>query len=67
MLNVCTSALLFMLRVYHAFLSVHCSLVVTCWKRANLFALLCVIFLLFVLHFLLWFPKSDVVRDCIDS
>ena len=32
--------LLFMFRVCHAFLSVHCSLVVTCWERANLLALL---------------------------
>ena len=38
--------LLCMLRVCHAFLSVHCSLVVTCWKRADLLALLCVMFLL---------------------
>ena len=30
--------------VWDAFLSVHCSLVVTCWERANLLALLCVIF-----------------------
>ena len=33
-----------MFRVYHAFLSVRSSLVVTCWKRANLLALLYVIF-----------------------
>ena len=31
-------------RVCHAFLSVHCSLNVTCWERANLLALLCVMF-----------------------
>ena len=31
--------------VCHAFLSVQCSIVVTCWERANLLALLCVIFL----------------------
>ena len=30
--------------IYVAVLSVHCSLVVTCWKRANLLALLCVMF-----------------------
>ena len=36
--------LLFMFRVRHAFLSVHCSLVVTCWERASLLALLYVIF-----------------------
>ena len=28
----------------HAVLSVHCSLVVTCWERANLLALLCEVF-----------------------
>ena len=33
-----------MFRVCHAFLSDHCSLVVTCWERANLLALLCVVF-----------------------
>ena len=34
--------MLFMFPVCHAFLSVHCSIVVTCWERADLFALLCV-------------------------
>ena len=33
-----------MFRVCHAFLSVHCSLVVTCWERADLLALLYVMF-----------------------
>ena len=33
-----------MYRVCHAFLSVHCSLVVTCWERANFLALLYVKF-----------------------
>ena len=33
-----------MLHVYHAVLSVHCSLVVTCWKRAGPMALLIVVF-----------------------
>ena len=40
----CGSVLLFMFRVCHAFLSVHCSLVVTCWERANLLVFLCVVF-----------------------
>ena len=31
--------------VCHAFLSVHCSLVVTCLERANLLAYLCVMFI----------------------
>ena len=33
-----------MFRVGHAFLAVHCSLVVTCWERANLLVLLYVMF-----------------------
>ena len=36
--------MLFMFRDCYAFLSVHCSLVVTCWERANLLALLYVMF-----------------------
>ena len=36
--------LLFMFRVCHVVLSVHCSLVVTCWERDNLLALLYVMF-----------------------
>ena len=40
----CGSFLLFMFRVCHAFLSVHCSIVVTCLERANLLVLLYVIF-----------------------
>ena len=58
--------LLFMFRVWHAcvrhvFLSVHCSLIVTYWERANLLALLYVMFsCVFVT-----FPCG--VLDCIDS
>ena len=33
-----------MFRVCHAILSVSCSPVVTCWERANLLALLCLVF-----------------------
>ena len=40
----CGSFLLVVLRVCHIFFSVHCSLVVTCWERANLLALLNVMF-----------------------
>ena len=36
--------LLFMFGVCHAFLSVHYSLVVTCWERSNLLAFLYVKF-----------------------
>ena len=34
----------FVFRVCRVFLSVRCSLVVTCWERADLLALLCVMF-----------------------
>ena len=37
----CGSFLLSMFRVCRAFLSVQCSLVVTCWERADILALLC--------------------------
>ena len=40
----CGSFLLFMFYVCNAVMSVHCSLVVTCWDRANLLALLYVMF-----------------------
>ena len=40
----CRSFLLFAFRVCHVFLSVRCSLVVSCWERADLLALLCVMF-----------------------
>ena len=45
-----THLLVFMFCVWHAFMSVHCSLAVTCWERDNLLALLCVIFIVFC-HF----------------
>ena len=35
------SFVLFMSCVCHAFASVHCCLVVTCWERADLLALVC--------------------------
>ena len=35
---------LFMFRVCYAFLSVHYSLVVNCWEKANLLAFFCVMF-----------------------
>ena len=37
--------------VCHAFLSIHCGLVVTCWERADLLALLCAMCLLFFVTF----------------
>ena len=40
--------MLFMSCVFHAFASVHCCLVVTCWERADLLALVCDVRLCFV-------------------
>ena len=52
--------------VCNAFASVHCCLVVTCWERADLFALVCDV-LLCLYHFTMWYPGSGVVLDFIDS
>ena len=52
--------------VFHAFVSVHCCLVVTCWERADLLALVCDVYLWFC-HFPMWYPGSGVVLDCIDA
>ena len=54
--------MLFMPCVCHAFASVHCCLVVICWERADLLALVCVF-----CHFPMWYPWSGVVLDGIDS
>ena len=43
--------------------SVNWCLVVTCWERADLFALVCDV-KLSLSH---WYPGSDAVLDCIDS
>ena len=37
--------MLYMSCVFHAFASVHCCLVVTCWERADLLAPICDIYL----------------------
>ena len=58
--------LLFMISVCHVVLSVHCCLVATCWERADLLALVCEVLLCFY-HFPMWYPRSDVVLDCINS
>ena len=62
------SFLLFVFRNCHAFLSVHCSLVVICWERAGLLALkiVCCVLLCFC-HFPMWCPGTGDVLDCIDS
>ena len=58
--------MLFLSCVCHAFVSVHCCLVVTTWERADLLALVCDVELC-VCHFPMWYPGSGVVLDCIDS
>ena len=37
----CGSLMLFLSCVSHSFASIHCCLVVTCWERADLLALVC--------------------------
>ena len=53
--------------VSHCFASVHCCLVVTCWERADLLALVGDVNLF--LLYSLWYPGSGVVHvlDCIVS
>ena len=46
--------------------TVHCCLVVTCWEKADLLALVCDV-LFYFCHFPMWHPGSGVVLDCIDS
>ena len=52
-----------MFGVCQVFCSVHCSLAVTCWERANFFACVCGV-LLCVCLFPMWCPVSGVVLDC---
>ena len=56
---------LFMFRVCYAFLFVHCNLVVTCWERTNLLALMFDVLLCFC-HLPVWCPVSGMVLYCID-
>ena len=46
-----------MFRVWHGVMSVQCSLVVTCWERANPLALLYVIIVLY--------KVTDVMFSCV--
>ena len=43
--------------------SVNMCLVVTCWERADLLALVCGVYC----EFVTWYPGSGVVLDCIDT
>ena len=51
--------------VFHAFASVHCYVVVTCWEKAVLLILVCDVQLCFC-HFPFWYPGSGVLLDCMD-
>ena len=53
--------------VSHAFTSVHCCLVVACWERAYLLALVGDADSIFCYYFPMWYPGSGVVLDCIVS
>ena len=44
-------------------LSIHCCLVVTCWERVDLLALVGDVYC----YFHMWYPGSGVVLDCIVS
>ena len=58
--------MLFLYCVCHAFVSAHCCLVVTCWERADLLALVCGVKLCGC-YFPIWYVWSGMVLDCIDS
>ena len=58
MLHVC---------LYYTVSSAPCSFVIICWERADLLALLCVMFPCIFVTFSLWFLKLGVVLDCINS
>ena len=58
--------LFFVSCVSHAFASVHCCLVVTCWERADLLALVGDVYCSFC-YFPMWYPGSEVSLDCIVS
>ena len=62
----CRSFVLFLSCMCHAFASVLCCLVVTCWKRTDVFDLVCGVKMCFC-WFSMWYPGSGVVLDCIDS
>ena len=58
----CGSFVLFMYCAFHALMSVNCCIVVTCWERADKWALVCDVSLCFC-HFPTWYPGSGVVLD----
>ena len=62
----CGSFVLFMSCVCHVIASVRCCLVVTCWERADLLALVYGVYLCFC-RFPIWYPRSGVVLECNES
>ena len=58
--------MLFVSCVFHAFPSVHCCLVVTCCKGAELLALVGDVFFYFC-YFPMLYPWTGAVLDCIVS
>ena len=54
---------LFMSCVCHAFASVHCCLVVTCWERAGSWLLF--VMLIVLLSLSMWYSGSGVELNCI--
>ena len=52
--------------VSHAFASVHCCLVVTCWEGTDLLAVVGNVYYIFF-YFPMLYPGSGVVLDCIVS
>ena len=66
----CGSFVLFMPRICHAFASVHCCFVVTCWERADLLALVCDVLycdfvtLLFGVLGLVWYLIESIPDPC---
>ena len=59
--------MLFMSCVCHAFASVPCCLVVTCWERADLLALVCDVYCDFVTNPFGILGQVGYLIDCIDS
>ena len=53
--------------VSHAFVSVYCCLVVTCWERADFLFLVGDVLLVYLCYFPMWYHGSGVVLDCIVS
>ena len=49
------------------YVSVYMCLVVICWERADLLALVCGVYLCVSLSLSHWYPESGVVLDCIKS